>query len=485
MLNFLFSAVGKFLWWIARQIARLIAWLTVQAVLHPRTTATAATVTGSVAWLGWQLVVSTSGLALVALSTWKAAHPRSFEQGVGTWARTWWHKWWIYRRQWHTAFTRCDLTVQAGSEVFIPKLKGVRSTPWWDHLMVELPVGQSPKRYEHDETADALRLAFKGERIVIKRREPRLVELAFMRRDPLLSIVPATAIPASVADIDWRRVPVGLNEFGQPYTVSLLGGHTACAGSTNGGKSGLGWNILRAIAPAIVAGLVRPIGIDPKLKELSQGLPLFAQGDYVGLNTPDLPEATLALLERLVAEMNEANERDGAAGERDFVPRKGRPLTLIIIDELAPLLKYWPRRIRDKIDDALGLLLTQGRAAGFIIIGAVQEPTKDVFSIRDLFTRRLALRLPTESHTEAALIEKAVDFGAACHEIPESLPGVLYSLQDGAKSTVRARLGYVTAEDIDELVAYVEEAGKVVELDWIREELGGIDITAEDLGVSA
>lgn len=464
MLNFLFSAVGKLLVWLAKQIARLIAWLTVQAVLHPRTSTTAGTTAASVAVLGWQLCLAAAGAAFVGLSTWKAAHPESFGRTVETWARTWWHRWWIYRRQWAMVFTRCELTVQAGDEVFFPKLKGVRSTPWWDYLRVELPVGQSPKRYEHEETADALRLAFKGERLVLKRLQPRLVEIALMRRDPLLTVVPATPIPADIAAIDWRRVPVGIDEFGQPYTVSLLGGHTVVAGSTGGGKAGLEWNILRAVAPAIPAGLVRCVFIDPKLKELSQARSLCAPGDYVGLGTDDLQAATVALLERLVAEMNEANEADATGGERDFTPRKGRPLTLICIDELAPLLKYWARRTRDKIEDALGLLLTQGRAAGFIVVGAIQEPTKDVFQVRDLFTRRLALRLPTESHTEAALIEKAVDYGAACHEIPESLPGVLYSLQDGARSTVRARLGYVRADDITELVAYVEAATKVVEL---------------------
>ncbi|WP_329094291.1 hypothetical protein [Streptosporangium sp. NBC_01469] len=484
MFNFLFAAVGKLLWWIVRQIGRLIAWLTVQAFLHPRTTITAGTVGGSVAWLGWQLCLTIAAGALTALSTWKAAHPRTFEQGVGTWARAWWHRWWIYRRTWADSFARCDLTVQARDKTFLPKLKTVRSTPYWDHLFVEMQSGQAASDFI--QKSDHLRGAFKAERLVIEEVKPRGLDMAFMRRDPLLATVPATPIPASVADIDWRRIPVGIDEFGRPYTVSLLGGCTCAAGTMGAGKAGLEWNIVRAIAPAITAKLVRLVGIDPKLKELSQGRKLFAEGDYVGLDTPDLPEATLALLERLCEEMAEANNFDGSQGERDFTPRPGRPLTLILIDELAPLLKYWPRRLREKIEEKLGLLLTQGRAVGFIVVALIQEPTKDIFSLRDLFARRIALRLPTESHTEAALVEHAVDYGAQCHRISETTPGVLFSLQDGAKSTVRARLGYVRDEDIDEVVAYVENAGKVVELDaWVRDELGGIEITADDLGVSA
>lgn len=462
MLNFLFSALGKLLWWLARQLARLIAWITVQAVMHPRSTAAAGTAAASVALLGWQLCLSVTGCVLASLSTWKAAHPESFGKTVATWTRTWWHKWWIYRRQWTEVFTRCGLTVQAGPEMCLPKLKSVSSTPWWDHLRVEMQIGQAVGHFTHQ--SDELRGAFRAERIVIKEVKPRGLELAFMRRDPLLTPVPATPIPASVEAIDWRAIPVGIDEFGRPYTVSLLGGHTVVAGSTGAGKASLEWNILRAIAPAIAAGLVRPVFIDPKLKELAQARGIVAADDYVGLGTEGLPEATLALLERLVAEMQQANAESGAAGERDFVPTKVRPLRPIFIDELAPLLAYWKRSLRDKIEDLLGLLLTQGRAAGYILIGAIQEPTKDIFSIRDLFTRRLALRLPTESHTDAALIEHATDYGALCHEIPESLPGVVFSLQDGARSTVRARLGYVQDADIHELVAYVEASRNVVAL---------------------
>ncbi|MEU4235614.1 hypothetical protein AB0F17_66100 [Nonomuraea sp. NPDC026600] len=468
LLDWVFSIVGRILVWLVRQLVRLIAWLSVQAVLHPRSSATTAAAAASALYLGWQLCATIAGGALVSLSVWKAAHPASFSSTVATWTRTWWHRWWIYRRQWALALTRCDLVVQAGSAVVLPKLKKVRSTPWWDHLSIEMPVGQSAARYQREEAADALRLAFKAHRIVVRQGPPRLVEVALMRRDPLLATVPATTIPASVAEIDWRRIPVGVDEFGQPYTVSLLGGHTVVAGSTGGGKASLGWNVLRAVAPAIVAGLVRPVGIDPKLIELSRALTLFGLGDYVGLGSgeteTELAEATLAFVEGLVDEMMAAKKAAAAAGVSDFYPTKERPLTLILIDELAPLLSTWPRRIHDKIEDLLRLLLQQGRAVGFIVVGAIQEPTKDQFKVRDLFTRRLALRLPTPTYTDAALIDDAVKFGALCHEIPESLPGTLFSLQDGARSTLKARLGFVQDDDIAELVEYVQSAANVIDL---------------------
>jgi hypothetical protein len=54
LLDFLFSIVGRVLVWLIRQLARLIAWLAVQAVMHPRSTGAAGMAAASVAFLGWQ-----------------------------------------------------------------------------------------------------------------------------------------------------------------------------------------------------------------------------------------------------------------------------------------------------------------------------------------------------------------------------------------------------------------------------------------------
>ncbi|MEU7776240.1 hypothetical protein AB0C44_33420 [Micromonospora taraxaci] len=348
-------------------------------------------------------------------------------------------------------------------ERHVPRLVKVATTPYWDRLVVRMEVGQELEQFR--QAAEKLRGAFGAHRIAVREIEPAQVGIDLMRRDPLIESVPATPIPAITAQINWRAVPVGVDEFESPYCVSILGGHTSIAGSTGAGKAGLQWNILRGIAPAIVDGTVRLVGIDPKAKELRRARALFADGDYAVTE-----QEVLDLLVRLVVEMGIANERDASSGERDFVPSTTRPLTLVLVDELAPLLKYWPRSVRSKIEDLLGMLLTQGRAAGYIVVGAIQEPTKDVFTVRDLFTRRIALRLPTESHTEAALIEDAVKYGALCHQVSETQPGVLFSLEDGARSTVRARLGHVTDADIDELIENVTTAqgSNVVDLDSHR-----------------
>ena len=456
----LFDVIGKILVWLVKQLARLLWRLIVVAVCHPRTSAALAIMSTLVLYVGWIAIATVAGVLLVAASTWKAAHGTSYERMVGRWVRTWWRRWWAYRRQWVTVFTRCALSVQDGDDVHLPSLREVYTTRYWDRLVIAPAIGQELKDFQ--DATERLRTAFGARRATVREIAPQLYGLNFMRVDPLEQVVPATPIPASVEAVDFRRIPIGLDEFGDPYTVSLLGGTLCASGSIGAGKAGVEWNILRYLAPATAAGLVRNVGIDPKIKELSQGRPvIFAEGDYA-----QEAEETVALLERLVADMKRDAKRDG--DERDFEPRPGHPLTVLYVDEGAPLTRYWPRSIRSRIDDLLGLLLTQGRAVGYTVVFLIQEPTKDTFTLRDLFTRRLAMRLPTESHTDAALIEDAVKYGATCHQISESTPGVLFSLEDGARSVIRARLGYVRNEDIRELVDYLETARNVIPLDSRR-----------------
>jgi S-DNA-T family DNA segregation ATPase FtsK/SpoIIIE len=455
----LFAAIGVAIAWVLKQLIKLTWRAVVFLVRHPRSTVATLAVLAVLDYLGWRAVVALAIVSLVATSTWRALHPESFEATLGTWARNWWRRWWTYRRTWKSTLTRCGLVIEVDDKRHVPKLKKVVTTPHWDRLAVRAQVGQEINDWR--QTAERLRTAYRCERVAIREITPGLIGLDLLWRDPLKGLlVPATPMPASVALIDWRNIPVGLDEYLAPLCVSLLGGHTAVSGSTGSGKAGVEWNVLRGVAPAIAEMLVRPVGINPKAKELNQALELFAAGDYA-----ETPEETLALLERLVDELQAANKRDARLGERDFEPSLLRPLVLILIDELAPLLAYWPRSIRSKIEDCLGILLTQGRSAGFIVLGAIQEPTKDIFPIRDLFNYRLGLRLPTEAYTDAALTDDAVDRGALCHAIPDAMPGELYKLNDGGRTALRGRLGYVQNSDIAELVTFVKTHQEVPSLD--------------------
>ena len=101
---------------------------------------------------------------------------------------------------------------------------------------------------------------------------------------------------------------------------------------------------------------------------------------------------------------------------------------------------------------ALSLLLSQGRAVGVTVVGAVQGPRKEVLTVRDLFPTRIALRLSEPEHVGLALGQGARDRGARCDQIPESLPGVAYVGLDGVAEPVRVRFCLMTDAHIAALV---------------------------------
>ena len=75
-------------------------------------------------------------------------------------------------------------------------------------------------------------------------------------------------------------------------------------------------------------------------------------------------------------------------------PSTAEPLIVLVVDELAALTGWvTDRTAKKRIEAALGLLLSQGRAVGVVVVGAVQDPRKDVLPMRDLFPTRIALRL--------------------------------------------------------------------------------------------
>jgi hypothetical protein len=67
---------------------------------------------------------------------------------------------------------------------------------------------------------------------------------------------------------------------------------------------------------------------------------------------------------------------------------------VLLIDELAALTGYvGDRETKRRIANARGLLLSQGRAVGVVVVAAVQDPRKDTIPARELFPCRIALQL--------------------------------------------------------------------------------------------
>jgi S-DNA-T family DNA segregation ATPase FtsK/SpoIIIE len=147
-------------------------------------------------------------------------------------------------------------------------------------------------------------------------------------------------------------------------------------------------------------------------------------------------------------------------------------LELVEFDEIGALTRYISdRKVRDQINDRLSVLTTQGRTLGITIRGYVQEPTKDTVPVRDLFPRRICLRVATKSHVGMVLGEHAYDRGAWANRIGESEAGVGYLFGEGIREPLRVRAGWVSDAQIQQLEQFVTggspavvDGGQVIEL---------------------
>ena len=247
---------------------------------------------------------------------------------------------------------------------------------------------------------------------------------------------------------DLRALPVGRREDGLPWLVRLHGTHVLIAGATGAGKASLLWGLVRAMFPLMQAGLVRVLAADPKLMELAFGRVIF---DTYGSYAAD-PAAIADMLEQAVADMQARAARFAGRAARPHSRPREHPFTVVLVDEVAFLTAYQPdRKLRERIMAALATLTTQGRAVGYCVVAALQDPRKDVLTIRNLFPDRIAMRLDEPEQVDMVLGDGARDRGAACELIstdPATGAGVAFVRLEADPDPVRVRAGWVTDADI-------------------------------------
>jgi S-DNA-T family DNA segregation ATPase FtsK/SpoIIIE len=437
------------------------------ALRHPRTTLAVAVPIVSFLALGPAVTVTlVAGLVVVGLA-WRSWHRASFDSWfLGAWRRAW-----VYAWGWRQAMTMAglgdvyrhpeSLTVDlAGVERrpvsrYVPKLGRVRSDRWCDRVTVRLLAGQHPGMYA--DRTDHLAHTFGARSCRVECPRPGRVVLVFRHRDPLATIVPALPIDPSPA---LRDLPVGLLEDGQPWTVQLAGSHLLVAGATGAGKGSVIWSLIRGVAACVHEGTVQLWCVDPKGgMELAAGAPMFTRFAY------DQPAEMADLLDEAVGQLHERAKRMRAEGRRMHTPTVVDPLVVIVVDELAFLTAYMPdRELKKRITNALAVLLSKGRAVGFTVVAALQDPRKEVAPIRDLFPVRVGLRLTEPEQARIVLGTGAHDRGAECESIPVALPGVGYVVLDGHPDPVRARAAWVSDQDIAAMAErYPARRGDVID----------------------
>jgi DNA segregation ATPase FtsK/SpoIIIE, S-DNA-T family len=426
------------LWWLARGLVRLTIlairywWLTVPAAL--------------VCWIwaeyGW-LVLFRSVLAVAGLAVaWWRLHASSCHRFGWYPILARWRRLWVYRRRWASAMATYGLATAFDGDRYVPRLVKVRATAFGDEVTVRMLPGQHPDDWGRAAPRLAYTFRVRDGRARSGRRPDRVV-LSFLRRDPLAATVAPLPVPAVP---DFAALVLGVREDGSPYSLRLAGSHVLVGGATNAGKGSVVWSIIAALAAGVRSGLVELWVFDPKGgMELASGMPLFTRFAY------EDPDSMAGILEEVVKRMRQrANRLRGVA--RQHTPMPGDPLIVIVVDELAALTAYMTdRKVKERIREALSLLLSQGRAAGVHVVAALQDPRKEVLPFRDLFPTRIALRLTEDDQVDLVLGDGARDRGALCDQIPETAPSVGYVVLDGVREPVRVRFSYLDDGDIARL----------------------------------
>ncbi|TCK20630.1 FtsK/SpoIIIE domain-containing protein [Pseudonocardia endophytica] len=458
------AAVFVALWLAVKGVYLGARWL----VRRPRTVATTAVVLVWSHWLGWLSLAVTVAVLGAGLGVWRWLDVASFDVWAGRRLRAWWQRWTVYAPRMPGWLRACRLTVPDDRHALvvnvnplrrsgavprqrprrdqIPRILGVRSGPSWDEVLVRLVPGQTPE--DVDEAARALAVSRNVARCQVRELEPNVVSIDFQRRNLLADVVacPDVAELRQVAGdgLDLSRVWSGRTEYGTDWHQPLAGGHTLCAGATGAGKNSVMWAPLVSIGPAIRDGLCRVSGIDPKGMELAYGRDVFHRYAVTSRDA-------LELLDELVDGM-EARKRDNAQKVRTVPITRDNPLELLEFDEIGALTRYvGDRKTREAITERVALLTTQGRALGYTVRGYVQEPTKDTVPVRDLFPRRICLRVATKSHVGMVLGDHAYDRGAWANRIGESEPGVGYLFGEGIREPLRVRAAWVPDDAIKDL----------------------------------
>jgi DNA segregation ATPase FtsK/SpoIIIE, S-DNA-T family len=432
--------------WLARLTARLLRLI----FRHPVAALVLAVLAFMWVSLGWIGPAALTAWAALVLVTWRCYWPGSFTRWVATPARSSWRAS-VYRRRWPAVMIIADLAPWYQARIILPVLVKVTATRYVDRVAVRLVSGQSPADFA--DRADNLAHGFRAILCRVRSARSGAVVLEFVRRDALAAIIPALPVPQRP---DLKALPVGRREDGLPWLVRLRGTHLLIAGATGAGKASLLWGLIRAMLPLMREGLVRVLAADPKLMELAYGRIIF---ETYGAYAAD-PAAIVAMLEAAVADM-QARAAVFAGRQRDHTPTREHPFTVVVVDEVAFLTAYQPdRKLRERVMNALATLTTQGRAVGYAVVAALQDPRKDVLTIRNLFPDRIAMRLDEPEQVDMVLGDGARDRGAACELIatdPATGAGVAFIRVEADPDPVRVRAGWVSDADIRAMAYQIAE----------------------------
>lgn len=217
----------------------------------------------------------------------------------------------------------------------------------------------------------------------------------------------------------------GIDEYGQPVTVTLMYRNLLSGGEPGSGKSSLLNTIIAHVALCSDAKLWL---FDGKTVELGPWEPVAEV--FVGNNITD----AIHRLRDLQTEMDLRYQQLRAVGRRKIVTTDGLDVIVCVIDELAYFsVTVGTKAEQDELVTLVRDLVARGRAAGIIMIVATQRPSADIIptSLRDLFGIRVAFRCTTDSSSDIILSVGWAKEGYSAKQIWPEDKGVGWILAEG------------------------------------------------------
>ncbi len=237
----------------------------------------------------------------------------------------------------------------------------------------------------------------------------------------------------------WDPVHLGVDERGRAVWVGLAERNLLIGGEPGAGKS-VALNLI--VAHAALSLDCRLILVDGKRVEL--GTWRACAETFIG---PSISDAT-ELLRQLQSTMDERYGELLDAGRRKITRQSGRPVVLVVFDELAYFSATIGETRQQKEFVALVRdLVARGRAAGIIVVAATQRPSADIIptSLRDLFGYRWAFRCTTDASSDVILGHGWANQGYTAADIDPTCRGVGWLIAEGGIPR-RMKTAYLTDE---------------------------------------
>ncbi|CAN5232808.1 hypothetical protein BH20ACT9_BH20ACT9_11980 [soil metagenome] len=352
------------------------------------------------------------------------------------------------RRCWTRAMRYAEL---ATINDRVPRITRVMPVPCGWRMTVSVPRGARVSDLEEAAEAVAACMQVRDVRVVREVSNARLAQVVVVRRDPLADTGPLAWPNVEAPRLSlWDPIPVGIDDDGEVATVSLPERNVLLGGEPGAGKSAA---LSMLVATAALDPSVKLTLLDGKLVELAAWSDCAERS--VGV---DVGEA-IDVLRGLQSEMERRYAQLLTDGRRKVGPDDRLALRVVVCDELAHYLTASDRKQRIEFADLMRDLVSRGRAAGVVVLGATQKPSADVIptALRDLFGFRWALRCSTPQASDTILGQGWASQGFNAATVDAAHRGVGYLLHEGGQP-VRLRSYYL---DDEALAGIAGRAGRL------------------------